>query len=387
MTRINVLILIDKFDYHGSYINGPMRNYRWLYEKIDRDRFNPSLCTLRGAGKSDEYFKKERINVTYMGLAKYDPLTLFKVIRLIREKDIHVLHLTGYGSTTFGRIAGALCGRPAIIHERWVDPYLGRFQCSIERSLSRFTTRAIAISEYARRFLIEKKGIREEIITIIPNGIPFEPFDTLEKNAGLMKRKEFGIPSTSPVVGIIGMMHEIKGHRYFIDAASAVSQRYPEAVFLIIGDGTLRPQLERQVDERNLRNTVRFLGHQDEIPKLLAMMDIYVCASLSETFPVSLLEAMGAGKAVVVTESGGPQEMIRDGVNGIIVPIKDSQALAENILRLIENPSLREKLGQEAGKDCRMYNIDDTVRRIQAVIEEVHAVAIGKPTPVVQKDC
>jgi glycosyltransferase involved in cell wall biosynthesis len=111
------------------------------------------------------------------------------------------------------------------------------------------------------------------------------------------------------------------------------------------------------------------------------MMDVYVCASLSESFSIGLVEAMAAKRAVVSTDCGGPREFIRDAVNGFIIPTEDAPYLAGKILHMIENPSLREKLGQQAGKDIRKYDINKTVRMMEDVFSDVYETAFGKTQP------
>ncbi|MCP4422877.1 MAG: glycosyltransferase family 4 protein [Chloroflexi bacterium] len=371
--KINVLILIDKFDYHGSYINGPTRYYSWLVKGIDRESFSVHLCALRGKGKSDDIFRQENIDVSYFNAGKYNPFTFISIINYVRRNGIDILHLTGYGSTTFGRLASAICRKPAIIHEHWVDPNLGKLQVMLERSLGFATTKAIAISEYAREFLINKKGIKEDKIAVIPNGVPLDRFRNVDEQAGKRKEQELGIANDVKIIGIIGMLHENKGHKYFIEAASLVSAKKPKTKFLIIGDGEIRERLERQVSQLGLENQVIFMGHQNDIPAILKMLDIFVMASISETAPLSLLEAMAAKKAIITTDCGGPSEMITDGETGFIVPVKDSSALANKIEYLIDNPSKAELLSQNAYLESDNYNLNSTIQKMEQMYEATFA--------------
>lgn len=369
---IRVMILVDKFDYHGTYINGPSRYFSWIVPRFDRDKIQPVLCSLRAAGRSDSIFREEGIEVSYFGLHKFDPGTLHKLVRYVRKNGIQLLHLTGYGSTTFGRLAAKLSGRPSIVHEHWVDPGIGTGQRCMERILSPFTDWAIAISDTAKRFLVETKHVPSERIVTIPNGIPLERFTDVPEHAGWAKREELGIPASSPVAGIVGMFHEVKGHAYFLDAAESVARSFPDAVFLIIGDGELREDLERQTGERGLRGNVRFLGQREDVPELLRAMDVYVCSSISETFSLSLLEAMASGRAIVTTDCGGPGEMLRSGSSGLVVPVRDSGAIAENIAMLLKDPARRASLGEQAARDAKSYDIRETVARLESLYERVH---------------
>jgi len=371
MKKINILILVDKFDYHGSYINGPTRNYSWLLKRLDPKRFNVHLYVLREKGKSCEIFKRQDIPITHLDLHKFNPFTLFVVVQIIWCKKIDILHLQGYGSVFNGLIAGTICRRPVIVKEEWVDPNISKFQCLLERILNSLATRAIAISEYASKFLTEKKGIKKDKIVLISNGIPLDEYRNTAKEVDRLKRRKFGISDDDTVVGIVGMLHPNKGHRYFIDAAYLVLRQKPKTKFMIIGDGVLRSELEQQVTKLGLENHVIFTGHQNDMPKMLQMIDIFVMASISETWGTSLVEAMAARKPIVTSDSGGPSEIIRDGWTGLIVPAKDPEAIAEKIICLIDNPTQRLFLSENSQRESEKYNINHTVQHMQNLYEEI----------------
>ncbi|MFC1877924.1 glycosyltransferase family 4 protein [Thermodesulfobacteriota bacterium] len=372
MKKINILIIVDKFDYHGSYINGPTRNYSWLVSRLDKDQFNVHLFALRKKGRSCEIFEKEGVNIIYLGLGKYNPFTWCIILRLIRRLKIDILQLQGYGSVIFGQIAGILSNKPMIIKEEWVDPHIAWYQCLLERCLGVFITRAIAISEYCKKFLIDKKGIKENKISLIMNGLPLDRFYSVDKNAGRLRRKNMGIPDDFAVVGTVGMLHENKGHNHLIDAAAMIKERRLKTTFLIVGDGELREKLEHQVAELGLKKNVLFMGHQENIPEILQMMDIFVMSSFSETWGTSILEAMAAGRAIITTDSGGGSEMINDGYSGLIVPVKNARILADKIEHLIDYPEVRRQLAGNARQDSESHNIDLTVQRVEDLYRNIY---------------
>ncbi len=373
MNKLNVLILVDKFDYHGSYINGPTRYFSWLMQGLDKSKFNPHLYTLRAKGQSHHVFQQYNIEVKYLNLSKYNPFTLVRLIQVIVANKIDILHLTGYGSTTFGRLAGAICRRPCIVHEHWVDPSMGGIQIWVDRCLAGFATSAIACSEYAKRFLVTKKGISDRKIVVVPNGVPLDLFRSADARQRKQRRKELAIDDDITVIGIIGMLHANKGHRYFIEAASLVSAENRKVKFLIVGDGESRQELEEQVSRLGLQDYVMFMGHQDDIPVILKMLDIFVMASISETAGLSLLEAMAAEKAIITTDSGGPSEIVKDRVTGLVVPVKDAKAIAKEIQYLIDNPCVRELLAKNAASDSEQYDIRCTVEKIEQLYEQTFA--------------
>jgi glycosyltransferase involved in cell wall biosynthesis len=139
---------------------------------------------------------------------------------------------------------------------------------------------------------------------------------------------------------------EIKGHRYFVEAAKALSDRFTEAAFVLVGDGPLRKRVEQMADELGLKKRVRFLGKRNDVPAILAGLDIAVLSSTSEGLSNVILESMAAGRPVVATDAGGSSELVSNGVNGYLVPPADSRAMAEAIERLLRNPREAIEMGR-----------------------------------------
>ncbi len=365
--KINILILVDKFDYHGSFINGPTRNYSWLVKRINKDLFNVYLYTLRAKGGSYEIFKKEGVDIEYLGLGKYNILTPYYIWKIILEKKIDVVHLQGYGSVVFGQMAAVMLRKPTIIKEEWVDLNINLIHRIQERIILSFAHKVISISNYAKKFLVEKKGVKESKIVMIPNGIPIDTFQDANENIVKEFRKKFKITDNDVVIGIVGMLHENKGHKYFIEAASSIVPKKQNAKFLIIGDGEIRQQLEAYVEKLKLKNNVIFLGHQDSMPEIYRLLDIFVISSVSETLPTCLMEAMAAGKSIITSDCGGGSELIVNENTGFIIPVKNSGILAEKIEFFIDNPDIRKKFGQNAYHESKRFDINQTVLALETL--------------------
>ncbi len=148
---------------------------------------------------------------------------------------------------------------------------------------------------------------------------------------------------------MVGRLHEQKGHRFLIDAASHVCQRHSKVRFLLIGDGELRPALIEMVESAKLTENVLFLGLRSDIPRILGSADLFVLPSLWEGLSIALLEAMAAGLPVVASRVSGTKEVIIDGRTGLLVCPADSDSLSDAICELIENPQKAAEMG-EAGK-------------------------------------
>jgi glycosyltransferase involved in cell wall biosynthesis len=368
--KISILILVDKFDYHGAYISGPVRNYCWLMQGIDQDRFQVYLFALRKPGRSAEIFAREGVRVGYLGLGRFNLSTWLPICRLVYRLKIDLLQVQGYGSVLFGQIAGVITGRPVVAKEEWVDLDIHPLQSFLESLLSRNLTRVIAISQYARTFLRTKKRVPDNKIVHIPNGIPLSRFRAASNNSNA-KRMELGIGMDDPVVGIVGMLHANKGHRYFLAAAAMLVKKHPHSRYLIVGDGEERHRLEKLCSELGIESQVIFAGHRADIHEIYPIMDVYVLASDSETFPTSLMEAMASGRAVVSTRCGGAEELLEKSVSGILVPIRNADALAAAIGDLLGNPAKRTRLGHAAAVRSEAFDISRTVCRTQEVYELV----------------
>jgi glycosyltransferase involved in cell wall biosynthesis len=142
----------------------------------------------------------------------------------------------------------------------------------------------------------------------------------------------------------------VKGHEYMIEAARTIGRVCPETRIALIGDGRQRPKLEQMVREQRVQAYFLFLGRRPDVPELLSCCDLSVLASTAEGLPNTVLESMAAGLPVVATQVGGTPEIVEDGVTGLLVPPRDTSALAQAVIRLLENPALAKRLalaGQE----------------------------------------
>lgn len=367
MNKMNILIVVDKLEYHGATINGPARYYSWLINELDKKKYNIWFCSLRKKGVAGALFGDS--NMIYLGHHKYYPFTFLNIIKLVKSLNIDVLHLSGYASATFGRIAAYLTGTPVVIQEHWVDPDFGGFMSLVERLLIKATTIAVAISEYSRDYLVNKKGIPASKVVIVPNGIPLQTFyDAIPEDGQALKRR-LGLIKSKIVIGAVGMLHENKGHKLFIDAAAKVLDHRDDVVFIIVGEGEMRAELEQHIRKNNLQDDVILVGQQNNMPAVLQMLDIFVICSYTESFSLSMLEAMSSGNAIVTTDCGGPSEIIKSGENGCIVPVGDSAAIADTIVQLAGHMELARQLGLQAKHDSQQYNITRVARDIEKIYQ------------------
>ncbi|HSD29331.1 MAG TPA: glycosyltransferase, partial [Vicinamibacteria bacterium] len=232
---------------------------------------------------------------------------------------------------------------------------------------------AIAVSRSTRDFLVEQRFVPEERVRLIWNGAPLAEFAPVSRERAAEARQALGITAQARVIGTIGRLNEQKGHRYLLDAAPIVAARHSDARFLIVGDGDLALPLRAQAQALGLGDRVIFAGHRTDVPEMLGAIDVLCLPSLYEGTPLALFEAMAAAKAIVASAVDGCAEVLAEGKTGLLVPPKDAAALGAALLRTLDEPGLRERLGAAACEDARGYDIEATVRRIEALYDEVLA--------------
>jgi L-malate glycosyltransferase len=185
----------------------------------------------------------------------------------------------------------------------------------------------------------------------------------------------FWLPHGSPVVGNVAALVPHKGQRYLIDAAHLVVQQLPDARFIILGEGELREHLEKQVHEHRLEKHVLLPGFRTDVLGCIKGFDLFVMSSVTEGLGTSLLDAMACARPIVATRAGGIPEIVEEGVNGLLVPARDHRALAAAIVRALQDPAMRQRLG-DAG--FARVNERFTVERMVSATSEVYRRVISR---------
>lgn len=240
----------------------------------------------------------------------------------------------------------------------------------VERSICRHAD-ALATSCGQNAQLAERRGwVLPERIAMRHYGIELQTFH--DQAAHRFSRAELGVPEQVPLVGTVGRLVHQKGMSYFVDAARKVVDQAPSTIFLIIGDGTLRADLEQQSRRLGLSDHVRFLGAHDEPWRILSACDVVAFSSLYEGLPQTGIEALAAGRPMIFTRMQGTEELIRHEQNGLLVPTRNAQALAENILLLLRDPSLRARLAAAGPPSVVRRDTSIMVERFRTLYESLY---------------
>jgi glycosyltransferase involved in cell wall biosynthesis len=282
----------------------------------------------------------------------------FKLVYFLRKNKFQVVQANDLYSNLFAVPAAWMARVPVIIssqrdlsHWSWYTPTRRK----ILRKIQGLSSWLVVNSAAVRADLMARDGFDARKIRVVHNGIDAERFAPRWQTPREPLR---GVSPGDKLIAMVANMHlPVKGHSDLIAAAQDVCREHPEVRFLLMGDGEMRPLLERQVREVGLDHAVLFLGQRTDVPEVLSCCEIGVLASRAEGLPNAVLEYMAAGLATVATCVGGVPEIIRPELNGLLVPAKNPAALAAALLRLLNNEPLRLRLAS-AARESVLANFD-----------------------------
>jgi len=345
---------------------------------------SPQPIKSRNMGdRVENLFGKKACN-TYFSLKSFYQFLCHDVpkirlfLRIIRENGIDLVHT--HNDLHRGKaeiVAAWITGVPCISHNHAFHKLT-----YFDKMFSRFIDSFIYISNEIAKFHIAQGKPRLKG-TVIHNGVDINKFTQLYDSK--LVRREFGIKPDESIVGIIGRIDNWKGHEYFIEAMANVSKQIPALKGLIIGELETNVAVDRNrqylnklkllINSMGLEGKIIFTGFRDDVSRLISAIDVVVHASSTpEPFGLVIIEAMAAGKPVIATADGGVLDIIEDGVNGLLIPCKDSKAIAQAILRIIFNKNETKRMGFEAR--CRVAEKFTVERQIKNV-EELYDSILG----------
>jgi glycosyltransferase involved in cell wall biosynthesis len=301
---------------------------------------------------------------------------LWRFRRWVREERFDVIHSHRDPALRFCFLATLGLDIPAFVTQRGTVYRLPRWGVVRWAFRSRKLDRVIAVSEAVRRALIEENGLRPEKVSVVYGGYDPERFHRGVSGEGV--RREFGIADEVPLVGIVGALVGKKGHADFFEAAARVAAALPSARFLVVGGGKPARFGER-LARLGLSDRVIFTGHRDDMPEVLAALDVLVCASTKgEGLTGSLREAMAVGTPVVTTDVAGNAELALHDKTGLVVPVSAPAAMAEAITRLLRDRDTAKRLSDAAEEHVRRLCLNShRCEQIERIYREILAQKAG----------
>jgi len=342
-----------------------------ILRNSDWSRYRFLVCAISEGGPLVAEYERMGIPVTVLGKRfKFDFSALPRLVGLLRKEQVDIVHTHMFTAHAWGGTAAILANVPRIIATLHNTAFSKkRYMQWVERFLARYIHKFIAVSKEAYDSAHEHERIPKSKMVTIINGVDLDRFDVPVNVIG--KKRELGLVEDAPVVGIIARLFPQKGHQYFLAAAELIAKERSDVQFLIVGDGVLRPQLERIVQQSELlRKRVHFTGVRRDIPEIMRVIDVFALSSLWEGLPVVLLEAMGMKRTVVATSVGGVPELITHGKTGLLVPPENPEALSSAIMSLLDNPDRAIELGMRAyARIKKYYSVQRTAYEYQRVYE------------------
>ena len=375
--RIRVVTLVDRLSVQG----GAEHLALITATRLDRERFDSTLCVSRWpppasdvAGDAYEaaLARLERTGTRLEPLRRRRKLELApwaRLARFLRREHVDVLHAHKFGSNVWGMLAGSAARVPVLLAHEHTWSYEGQpLRRLLDRELiARRADRFIAVSREDQRRMIAVERIDPARTLFIPNGIPPSPAP-----GGRDVRSELGIAPDAPVVGSVGVLRAQKAHHLLLRAARELERRGLAVSVLIAGQGPEQGTLESLARELGIADRVHLLGFREDVSDVLHALDVAVSCSDFEGSPLAVMEYMDGARAIVATAVGGVPDLIDDGVHGLLVPPRDSGALAEAIGSLLADPQRARRLGENARARRRSeFDIDTLVRRLEDLYEEL----------------
>ena len=356
LTKMRVLFVIDQFE-----IGGAERQLIELCKCLPRDEFDIYVYSVVAGGHlEDEFVQAGATIYPYTRSRKLDYVAITQLTRLIREWDIDIVHSWLWYSNVVTYLATRLAKKVVwIASVHGIHLHFGRWHDRVERMVYRAADHITTISQFNRRILIDEKGVDNDKVTVLYNGIKVQ---SEPKVADSVSISGLPIKEGNFAIGCVANFGEEKGHSILIKAVAIVVEKMADVRVLLIGDGPLRSQIERDINALSLTQHVHLLGRRDDVLQILPRLDLAVLPSLLEGMPVAILEYMVAGLPVVATRVGGIPEAIEENETGILVAPDDPPQLAEAILSIAEDPVRRAEMGAAAyQRVCDLFTIDRSV--------------------------
>lgn len=293
-------------------------------------------------------------------------LSGFKMARMVRSGRIDIIHAHTRVSQVAAAIASGITGVP------YVTTCHGFFKKRARGIFDTWGVKVIAISDAVRKHLKDDLNVDGSRIALIYSGVDAARFsrgyaqdeiDTVKRGAGL---------KAGPVIGTIGRLSSIKGQRFIVMAMRDILAKRPDAQCLIVGNGEEEAALKALAVSLGVDSAIKFIPSCADTYRYLSIMDLFVFPSIKEGLGIALLEALASGRASVASRIGGIEDIITDGVNGLLVDVGDPSGMARAAIMLLEDEALRKKLGEEGAALVRAkFTLDSMAERIAKLYEEV----------------
>jgi len=383
-----ILYLITQSQYGGAqkYISDLMKNLdekKYIAElaigKKEKSLQTEWLKNLKEKGFKIWYLK----HVVRELRPWHDFLSAFELYKLFLKSKPDIIHLNSSKIGSTGAVIGWLYKKLHNKHLKIIytvhgfvfnEPlplFLKSFYLWSEKISAKFKDKLICVSEADKIIGLNNHiGNNKKLITI-HNGIDLEKIKFLEKKeAQHFLQEKYNLPESKQIIGTIANLYSTKGLEYLIRSAKNIITKYPNLIFVIIGEGSLRKKLETKIKKLDLENKFFLIGEIKNSTKLLKAFDIFCLSSVKEGLPYTLIEALSAGLPIVATRVGGIMEIVEPDINGLIIPPKNSAEITQAIEKILNNQKLQEKFHKNNLEKIKQFTLKKMVQKTEEIYEK-----------------
>lgn len=314
---------------------------------LDPAQFRSSICCLKSSGPFAARIRRDDVQVRSMGHDRGNDWRLpLRLASLFRATGTDIVHTRNAEAFFYAGIGARLAGIPVLLHSEHGRIFDDRaLRLYAQRLLSRWAHGIFAVSGQLRDDLVRYVGLRPSQVDVLHNGVDQSRFGGVDREAA---RRLLDLDTVTLAVGSVGRLVPVKNYALLLRAFAAL--RRDDAVLLLAGEGPERAALEQLAQGLGVASRTRLLGHREDVPTVLAALDVFALSSRSEGMSNTLLEAMAAGLPIVATRVGGNPEIVRDGVDGLLADDDDTQGFAGALRALADQPGRRAAMGG-SGRD------------------------------------
>jgi glycosyltransferase involved in cell wall biosynthesis len=354
-------------------IGGAQQVIRQLVENMDQDQFEMDIACIGGQlGEIGELLKNRGVNIElFERQSGLDGNLIKNMKRFIQASKYQIIHCHQYTPYVYGLLSSLFTPAKIIFteHGRFFPDFGTWKRKLINPVFSVFTSQIVAIAEATKDALVRYENFDGSKIDVIYNGVKDNSY--IEIDEGEL-RKAFHIPEAAFLFGTISRLEPIKNQAMMINAFKKAHDQHNHAHLLIVGDGEIRGQLEKQVCDLGLDKQVTFTGFQKDPSSFYSIIDVFLLSSFSEGTSMTLLEAMSFSKPCVATEVGGNPELIKDQINGLIAPSDDTDKFFKACNQLICDISLCNKYGGKAReKYLELFSVNKMIMQYAEIYKNI----------------
>lgn len=343
-----------------------------LVTGLDKSRFAVSVVCTKDEGPLAERVRDAGVPVRALHMRHgWNPDVVRRLRGVFRDEQPDIVHCTNFNSTLWGRLAAIWSGVDGIIvaehstkrlqlRQRIAIPFINQL-------LAPYTDAVVACGDSQVPVLVSEKH-RPDRISVIVNGV-----DTALFNAAgdrLRAKRALGLPADTAAIGIVAALRPEKNHEMFLRAGAELIRTGESITLVVVGDGPRRSHLEALARAMGIASSVHFMGSRDDVSGVLGGMDVAALTSVSETFPLTLLEAMSAGLPVVATAVGDVPRIVQDGRTGFVVPPGDESGLTQRLRELVRDASVRSAMGEAGSRRVRdHFTVGAMVEKYEALFD------------------